>query len=530
MLDRDEAERLPVVIPQEDIDNDPEAFAWYEGPQGGGFIVPIQFKKYPNRPVNETPIGYLHYIVNKCSWNAKYVHSLFFDAIDVYFEGLMEYAKDHYAEFVIPFGTMHRGKRLQQCRDKPWMEWTTTRPVLTQKYIVYFTAVQYFLDNPRHYTANRDIGELLSATKYEDDLDLGEEDDEYETDSFINDDDVEEEPEQEQESSETADDSEASSRAEVESTQPSDVEGSQSGISDGIDSDSSMRIPPRMIQNFASKYRLEKRHDGRSPVPIPPAPMPRKRRQGSGASKVGSDSKASPRKRRLSSVDSSDHSEDSDDAEEIKPKQSRRCKRGPRKGKQKAHTSEMEDFISGGEESDGNEDYLGSATEDDNLSDLADGPKQKSCTSSTSHTQCGMTGAQPHQLRSGRKYGLVKSSLSTEIVSEASSPRNRKPPKVIRAAISSAVDSGSDEPNRLTSKAPDPPEGERLPQIRRVDHVIPSQVAICRTQIKQRCRRNEGVQPIGWFQVRRMSFVLLRPKGLLVDVSRSGMDIQDQDS
>ncbi|KAK0462753.1 hypothetical protein IW261DRAFT_175489 [Armillaria novae-zelandiae] len=238
MLDRDEVDRLPVVIPQEDIDNDPEAFAWYEGPQGGGSTVPFQFKKYPNRPVNETPMGYLHYIVNKCNWYTKDIHWAFFDAIGIYFEGLMEYAEDHYAEFIVPgFSRKHRGKRLQQCRDEPWMEWTTKRPGLTHKYIVYFTAVRYLLDNLRHYTANRDIGELLSVTRHEDDLDLVEEDDEYEINSFITDD--TEEQKQEQESIATADDSEASSRTE-ESTQPSDVEGSQSGISGGIDSESSM--------------------------------------------------------------------------------------------------------------------------------------------------------------------------------------------------------------------------------------------------------------------------------------------------
>ncbi|KAK0222206.1 hypothetical protein IW262DRAFT_1460508 [Armillaria fumosa] len=537
MLDRDEAERLPVIIPQEDIDNDPETFAWYEGPQGGGFTVPIQFKKYQNRPVNETPMGYLHYIVNKCSWHAKDVPDfLFFDAIDVYFEGLMEYARVHYAEFVIPFGTMHRGKRLQQCRDKPWMEWTTKRPDLTQKYIVYFTAVRYFLDNPRHYTANRDIGELLSVTQYEDDLDLGEEDDEYEIDSFINDDDPEEEQGQEQENSETADDSEASSCTEVESTQPSDVEGSQSGISGGIDSEPSMQTPPRMIPiigtaKLGSTYRLGKRHDSCSPVPIPPAPTPRKRRQGSGTSKVNTVSKAQVFKRRLLGPLSTNIptrfvaetcfyvvAEDSNDAEEDKPEQSRRRKRGPRKTKQKALTSEMEDFISGGEESDGNEDYVGSATENDNLSDLADGSKQKLSAGSTSNTQSGMTGAQPLQLRSGRKYGpLNKSSLSKETTSKEPSRRNRESPKVIRAAISSAVESGSDEPNRLN-----PLQGERLAQILGVYHVIPSQVAICRTQIKQRRRRNEGVQPIGWFRARRMNLVLLHLKGLLVDSGDCG--------
>ncbi|KAK0474109.1 hypothetical protein IW261DRAFT_584318 [Armillaria novae-zelandiae] len=364
--------------------------------------------------------------------------------------GLMEYAKDHHAEFIVPgFSRNHRGKRLQQCRDKPWMEWTTKRPGLTQKYIVYFTAVRYLLDNPRHCTANRDIGEFLSATQYEDDLDLALEDDEYEINSFINDDDAEEEQEQEQESSETADDSEASSRAE-EGTQPSDIEGSQSGISGGIDSELSLWTPPRTIPvngmaSLGSTYRLEKRHNSCSPVPMAPSHTPRKRRKGPGSSEVNSVSKAPPRKRKFSSVDASDHSEDLDDAElEGKPEKSRR--RSPRKGKQKAPTLEMKDFVSEGEESNGNEDYVGSATENDNLSDLADGSKPKLYTSS-SNTQCGIPGAQP-QLRSGREYGLNKSRLNNEAASKESprpTSRDRESPGVIRSAISSANDSGSDE-------------------------------------------------------------------------------------
>ncbi|KAK0487065.1 hypothetical protein IW261DRAFT_1589559 [Armillaria novae-zelandiae] len=391
-------------------------------------------------------MGYLHYIVNKCNWYTKGIHWAFFDAIGTYFEGLMEYAEDHYAEFIVPgFLRKHRGKRLQQCRDKPWMEWTTKRPDLTQKYIVYFTAVRCLLDNPRHYTASRDIGELLSVTRYEDDLDLVEEDnDEYEMNSFINDDDAEEEQEQEQESSETADDSEASSRTEVEITQPSDVEGSQSGISGGIDSEISVWTPPRTIPvngmaSLSSTYRLEKRHNSCSPGPDINTRYPTSLEHPI----------ASPRKRKFSSVDSdsSDHSEDSEDAEEGKPVKSRRRKRGPQKGKQKVLTSEMKDFLSGGEESNGNEDYVGSATENDNLSDLADGLKPKLYTSSI-NTQCGIPGAQPHQLRSGREYRRNKSRLNNEAASKESprpTSRDRESPGVIRSAISSANDSGSDE-------------------------------------------------------------------------------------
>ncbi|KAK0477246.1 hypothetical protein IW261DRAFT_1608998 [Armillaria novae-zelandiae] len=178
---------------------------------------------------------------------------------------------------------------------------------------------------------------------------------------------------------------------------------------------------------------------------------------------------SSPRKRKFSSVDSSDHSEDSDDAEEDKPDKSRRRQKGPRKGKQKAPTSELKDYVSEGEESNGNEDYVSSATENDNLSDLADGSKPKLYTSS-SNTQCG---AQPHQLRSGREYGPNKSRLNKEAASQES-PRpshDRESPGVIRSAILSVNDSGSDEPNGLSIRGSTPrrtpsPDTQGIPRRR----------------------------------------------------------------
>ncbi|KAK0477239.1 hypothetical protein IW261DRAFT_281516 [Armillaria novae-zelandiae] len=112
----------------------------------------------------------------------------------------------------------------------------------------------------------------------------------------------------------------------------------------------------------------------------------------------------------------------------------------------------MKDFLSGGEESNGNEDYVGSATENDNLSDLADGWKPKLYTSS-SNTQCG---AQPHQLRYGREYGPDKNHLNKETASQESprpTSRDRESPGVIR---SSANDSGSDEPNGLSIRGSTP--------------------------------------------------------------------------
>ncbi|KAK0201471.1 hypothetical protein DFS33DRAFT_1347628 [Desarmillaria ectypa] len=139
------------------------------------------------------------------------------------------------------------------------MQWTTTKPSLTQKYPVYFTAVQYFLADIRHYNVIRYMGELLSATEYEDDLDLEEDDDG----------DMEEDREEE-DSSEATDESEASSSTE-ESTYTSDMDGSQSYVSDGVDPESDVQTPPRKIllhdtASLGSAYRLGERHDSRSPI------------------------------------------------------------------------------------------------------------------------------------------------------------------------------------------------------------------------------------------------------------------------
>ncbi|KAK0477261.1 hypothetical protein IW261DRAFT_1486424 [Armillaria novae-zelandiae] len=78
----------------------------------------------------------------------------------------------------------------------------------------------------------------------------------------------------------------------------------------------------------------------------------------------------------------------------------------------------------------GNEDYVGSATE-----------------------VCNIASAQPHQLRSGREYGPNKSRLNKEAASKESprpTSRDRESPGVIRSAIFSANDSGSHEPNGLS--------------------------------------------------------------------------------
>jgi hypothetical protein len=46
------------------------------------------------------------------------------------------------------------------------------------QYPIFFAAAQKWVDNPRKYEVTRDIGERLSASEYDDDLNLNESDDE----------------------------------------------------------------------------------------------------------------------------------------------------------------------------------------------------------------------------------------------------------------------------------------------------------------------------------------------------------------
>lgn len=136
-MDREDAERRPVDIDPNNIHGNPIGFSWYTGSEGGGFIIPKTFKKYNSRCINDTPMGYLHFLVKKSRqpdhslWLTRYAD--LFSAINMYIEGLKEYAKREYSSFVVPFGRKHRGKRLDQCSDEEWMLWTMKQPILTDK-------------------------------------------------------------------------------------------------------------------------------------------------------------------------------------------------------------------------------------------------------------------------------------------------------------------------------------------------------------------------------------------------------------
>ncbi|KAK0185649.1 hypothetical protein F5146DRAFT_1144156 [Armillaria mellea] len=189
-MDHEEAECRPVDIDPNNILGNP-IFAWYTGSEGGGFIIPEGFKKYGSCYINDTPMGYLHLVKKSCQpdhslWLTRYVD--LFSAINMYIDGLKEYANHEYLSFMVPFGRKHRGKRLDQCIDEEWMLWTMKQPILTDKWTVYFTAVEYFLKNPEQYEHTHEQAKYMNNLdpRFEDDEEEKEFNDTYDTsDPFV---------------------------------------------------------------------------------------------------------------------------------------------------------------------------------------------------------------------------------------------------------------------------------------------------------------------------------------------------------
>ncbi|KAJ3771539.1 hypothetical protein FB446DRAFT_740005 [Lentinula raphanica] len=97
----------------------------------------------------------------------------FRSALDKYYQGLENYMHQwhNYENFIVPFGRTYRGLRISQVRDKEWFRWIQWKDDL-KEYRLFYSAVQLWLRNPRHYELNRDLGDRLSRTEYDDDLDL----------------------------------------------------------------------------------------------------------------------------------------------------------------------------------------------------------------------------------------------------------------------------------------------------------------------------------------------------------------------
>ncbi|KAF8805522.1 hypothetical protein BYT27DRAFT_6664277 [Phlegmacium glaucopus] len=154
----------PILYDPIGVDDDTDQYNWYYDARAGGYILP--FNKYQGQKICETDILYLYF----CRGVTR--NQEFLDAFSRFLDGLKQHAQTNYADFIVPFGQKHRGKTIRQCRDKGWFEWVCTQCQLREKCEVFITAVQLWLANPRHQGVKRDIGELLDASKYEDDLDL----------------------------------------------------------------------------------------------------------------------------------------------------------------------------------------------------------------------------------------------------------------------------------------------------------------------------------------------------------------------
>ncbi|TEB33155.1 hypothetical protein FA13DRAFT_1790198 [Coprinellus micaceus] len=167
--------------PEESAD-DPE-LNWYYGQDAGGFEV--TFGKHRGKDLNELPYSYLKW----CSSNLLDARALR-SAIEKYSEGLKQWLSDgNYGELAVPIGRTYKGQALKKCRDKEWMQWLVDRapPALKERHELFFLAIAVWLANPPHQLAHRDIGESLSKSKYQDDLNLDlEEGEEFDDDANEN--------------------------------------------------------------------------------------------------------------------------------------------------------------------------------------------------------------------------------------------------------------------------------------------------------------------------------------------------------
>ncbi|KAG6915256.1 hypothetical protein DXG01_012441 [Tephrocybe rancida] len=172
----------PSILHDPIVDSESESegeFEWYYGESAGGYI--LKTGKYKRQTLHSTSISYLYWCQRNFSPTLSHYYSqhAFLDAFATFHAGLSAYAASNYGEFRVPFRGTYQGMRIRECRDKNWLLWTQTQEALTRKCPVYFEAVQHWLDNPNHQNVQRDIGECLARTEYEDDADLQQEEDTY---------------------------------------------------------------------------------------------------------------------------------------------------------------------------------------------------------------------------------------------------------------------------------------------------------------------------------------------------------------
>ncbi|SJL15272.1 uncharacterized protein ARMOST_18763 [Armillaria ostoyae] len=421
-MDRDEAQKTPVVIPPQDIKIDPECFLWYTGFQGGGFKV--SFKKYKGRLINDTPMHHLNRLAETSNEKTKLEHKEFFDAVEVYFEGLMEYAKQHYADFVVPFGCKHIGKLLRQFEDDPWLKWTMRQPILTNNFPIYFTAIRFLLADKGHHW---DTSELLRATaickgpevkkdsktsmsKLECILFPDHSDNAIDDESRLvdTDTDVEYRNEGANASSDGSNDSGTGSCTEDDTSfNDSPIQRWCSDSDDAVNSDHSEVISPDESLSvdmalLGSLYRLDhQRRAGRSPSPVSgPPSLPYHLRELSDSSIASSASSGSPVSPGMFQKGMGKEIGHPEGAQRRTQNSEREFSVKTNRHKQRREylPSDIEDFIfTEGEDEDGSDEYIDSPTENDFSTDTEDSTNRFLCKFSL---VTGLsTGVEPRQLR-----------------------------------------------------------------------------------------------------------------------------------
>nr|GAT58627.1 predicted protein [Mycena chlorophos] len=177
-------EFIPPLLDLIKDDHNADRIAFFHSPDAGGYI--IRFAKYRGRMIYQVDLGYLY-------WCLKHGKDPFFnEACRRFLDGLEAFIDDTtfdstlffgytYLEVRVPFGKVYRGLRLGECHDKPYFEWCMKKAFLRQKFPFFFRALQHHFNNPNKQEKWRDVGELLSASAYTDELNLrGSGDDEDE--------------------------------------------------------------------------------------------------------------------------------------------------------------------------------------------------------------------------------------------------------------------------------------------------------------------------------------------------------------
>ncbi|KAF8066954.1 hypothetical protein FPV67DRAFT_1497207 [Lyophyllum atratum] len=268
--------------------DDEDGHDWYYNGDAGGYV--LKFGKNRSKKIHETSISYMH-------WCDRYFRNRSHPVLKAnqnFINGLTEYARTNYGDFRVPFGRKHQGKKISECRDKQWLLWARSKEILREKYPVFFTAVEYWLDNPRHQGVKRDIGELLHRTEYEDDLDLENQNMDYENEEptqsdldFIDDDEDPAEIESDRMSEDTGLATNRQSDAEVEDDEdPAEIE------SDCMSED--IRLAPnRQSDAEVEEASATEDHSPSASRYSTPAPVPKrhkkKRRKSEGSSRRGDD-------------------------------------------------------------------------------------------------------------------------------------------------------------------------------------------------------------------------------------------------